>query len=98
MFFQEPEVNDFFDNRIVISWDIFQPKDLPPLKNIQFMVLGEPELVFEPNQNSIIEIPALENNKVIINWVIAKPQEKTEIRLSLTCSIIEETQKIVFIP
>ena len=98
MFFQEPEINDFFDNRIVISWDIFQPKDLPPLKNIQFMISSEPELVFEPNQSSIVEIPALENNKVIINWVIAKPQEKTEIRLSLTCSIIEETQKIVFIP
>ncbi len=98
MFFKEPEVKDFFDNRIVISWDIFQPKDLLPLKNIQFMISSEPELVFEPNQSSINEIPALENNKVIINWVIAKPQEKTEIRLSLTCSILKETQKIVFIP
>jgi hypothetical protein len=96
--FQEPEVRDFFDNRIVISWKIFQPKDLPPLKDIQFMINSEPELIFEPNQSSVIEIPALEDNKVIINWVIAKPQEKTKIRLSLTCSLIEETQKIVFIP
>ncbi len=98
MFFTKPEVNDFFDNRIVISWGIFQPEELPPLKNIQFMISGEPELVFEPNQSSIIEIPALEDNKLILNWVMAKPQEKTEIQLSLTCSIIEETQKIVFIP
>ena len=98
MFFAKPEIKDFFDNRLVISWIIFQPKELPPLKKIIFTVSGEPELVFEPKQNSIIEIPTLEDNTIIINWVVTKPKEKTEIFLSLFCPTFEETQRIVFNP
>jgi hypothetical protein len=98
MFFNEPEVNDFYDDRIVISWNIFQPKELPPLKEIKFTILSIPEVIFEPKQSSTIEIPELDNNKIIVNWIIARPLEKTEICLSLACPILEETQKIVFIP
>ncbi len=98
MIFDIPEVDDFFDNRLVISWTIFQPKELPSLKKILFTISGKPELVFKPKQSSIIEIPALKDNTTIINWVVAKPKEKTEIFLSLSCPTIEETQKIVFNP
>ncbi|MHA1207020.1 MAG: hypothetical protein ACTSQ9_07625 [Candidatus Hodarchaeales archaeon] len=98
MIFDVPEVNDFFDNRLVISWTILQPKEFPSLKRIQFSISGEPELVFEPNQSAIIEIPALEDNTIIINWVVVKPKEKTDIFISLSCPTIEETQKIVFNP
>ena len=98
MIFDRPEVHDFFDNRLVISWTIFQPKELPSLKKILFTISGEPELVFEPNQSSILEIPFLKDNTTIINWVVAKPREKTVISLSLSCPTIEETQKIVFNP
>ncbi len=98
MIFDVPEVSDFFDNRLVISWIILQPKEFPTLKKIQFTVSGEPELVFKPSQSAIIEIPALEDNKIIVNWVIVKPKEKTEILLSLSCPTIEEMQKIVFNP
>lgn len=98
LIFDVPEVNNFFDNRLVISWTILQPKEFPSLKRIQFSISGEPELVFEPNQSAIIEIPALEDNTIIINWVVVKPKEKTKIFISLSCPTIEETQKIVFNP
>lgn len=98
MIFRKPEIKSFYDDRLIISWEITQPKDIPPLKGIVFTISGEPELKFEPNQNSIIELPELKDNKIIVNWVTSKMKEKTEVTLTLSCSAIEETQKIVFDP
>ena len=98
MIFDKPEINSFFDNRLIVSWTIVQPKELPPLKKMLFKITGEPKLVFEPNQTSVIELPELENNTVILNWVIMKPNEKTELTFSVSCPAIEEKQRIAFNP
>ena len=98
LIFDIPKVHIFFDNRLVISWNIVQPKELPSLKKIHFEISGNPELIFNPKQSSIIDIPALEDNKIILNWIITKPKVKTEIFLSLSSTSIEERQTIVFNP
>ena len=98
MIFNKAEINEFYDNRLIISWEITQPFDLPPLRKIVFTIIGKPELTFEPDQSSVIELPELENNKIILNWIISKLKERTEVTLTLSCPVIEESQKIVFNP
>ena len=98
MIFNKAEFAEFYDNRLIISWKISQPADLPPLKKMVFTITGKPDLIFEPNQSSVIELPELENNNIILNWVISKPDEKTELALTLSCPVIEESQKFVFNP
>ncbi len=98
MVFPPPQVSDFFDNRLLVSWKISQPENHPPLQDIHFTIVGKPELVFEPNQRSTIEIPALDGNEVILNWVFIKPTVITEISLTIIASTIEETQKILVTP
>jgi hypothetical protein len=98
MIFPSPEISDFFDNRMLISWKISQPKNYPPLENINFTIAGEPNLIFEPPQKPMIEIEALNGNEIIINWVIIKPKAFTEITLKLESPTIKETQTIVVNP
>ncbi|MHA2052680.1 MAG: hypothetical protein ACW99F_03685 [Candidatus Hodarchaeales archaeon] len=96
--FPSPEYVNFFDNRILISWEISQPKNFPVLKKIQFKIFGEPELEFEPNQDPVIELPSIEDNKIILNWIIKKPQETTNIQLSITTTEIQETHRLTIKP
>ena len=83
MIFPSPEFNDFYDNRILISWEISQPRNYPDLKKIKFQITGDPELEFEPNQDPIIELPAIEDNKIILNWIIRKPTKPIEVKISI---------------
>ena len=93
-FFKSPEVEEFYDDRLIVSWLITQPNTLPPLKNISITISGDPKLVFNPNQSNMIEIPELKDNEIIINWVINKTKVKSSVTLSLRCQEIEETQRI----
>ncbi len=94
MIFPSPEFSKFFDNRILVSWEISQPKNHQPLKKIQFKISGEPDLEFEPDQAPIIELPLIEDNEIIINWIIKKPIETTEVILSIVTSEIKETHRL----
>ena len=98
MIFPSPEISDFYDNRMLISWKISQPENYPPLESIHFTIVGKPELVFEPLQRPAIEITALNGNEIIVNWVISKPKTSTEITLKLESTTIKETQTIVVNP
>lgn len=96
--FPPPEANDFFDNRLIISWNLFQPPDLPPLKNLLISISGDPELYFEPFQDPQLEIPELNNNDFIISWVIRKPLVKTKIIFWLQSNAISEEQDLIINP
>ena len=98
MIFPLPEISDFFDGRLLISWKISQPTNYPSLESISFKIAGNPELVFEPPQRPKIEITSLNGNEIIINWVILKPTASTEITLKLESSTIKETQTIMVNP
>ncbi len=98
MLFPSPEVSKFYDNRILISWEISQPKNCDPLREIKFEISGIPKLIFEPEQNPIIELPTLEGNTVILNWVIKSPKVTTELCLTMRSSTLRETQKITLTP
>ncbi|MHA1993334.1 MAG: hypothetical protein ACW97Z_02215 [Candidatus Hodarchaeales archaeon] len=98
MLFPPPETSKFYDNRVLISWEISQPKNCGVLRQLKFEISGTPNLVFEPEQNPIIELPTLEGNIVILNWVIKQPEVTTKISLSMESSTIKETQKITLTP
>lgn len=94
MIFSPPQVSDFYDDRLIISWKISQPENYPPLRNLLFTIVGKPNLIFEPQQKSTVEIPSLDGNEIILNWVFLKPLEDTEISLTISTTALEETQKI----
>ncbi|MHA1977523.1 MAG: hypothetical protein ACW98F_15665 [Candidatus Hodarchaeales archaeon] len=98
MLFHPPEASKFYDNRVLISWTISQPKNCVPLRELQITISGEPKLIFEPDQTPTIELPSLEGNTVILNWVIKQPEASTEIHLSMESSTIKETQSITLTP
>ncbi len=98
MLFPPPEASKFYDNRILISWEISQPKNCESLRELKFTISGNPELVFEPDQNPVIELPTLEGNTVILNWVIKQPEILTKVHLSMTSSTLKESQKITVTP
>lgn len=98
LLFPSPEVNDFYDNRLIISWNLSQPPNLPPLENLLIMISGEPELNFDPFQDPQLEIPELDDNNFIISWIIRKPSVKTEVVFSLQSNAISEEQILVINP
>ncbi len=98
MLFPPPEASKFYDDRILISWEISQPKNCDLLRELKFEIYGKPKLIFDPDQSPIIELPTLEGNTVILNWVIKQPEKSTDIHLSMESSTIKETQKITLTP
>ncbi|MFX0122008.1 MAG: hypothetical protein ACFFAE_00075 [Candidatus Hodarchaeota archaeon] len=96
--FQSPLVNDFFDERLIISWTLTQPLHLPPLKNILIEISGNPQLIFEPLQDPRLEITELNNSDFIINWVIRRPKTITEVTLSIQNDIISEEYRLILDP
>ena len=98
MLFPSPEISKFHNNRVLISWEISQPKNCDPLRELRFEISGIPKLIFDPDQSPIIELPTLEGNTVILNWVIKPPEENTEICLTICSSTLRETQKISLSP
>ncbi len=98
LLFPSPEVSDFFDDRLIISWNLFQPPNLPPLENLLVTISSESELNFEPFQDPQLEIPELNDNNFIINWVIRKPSVKTEVIVSLQSNAISEEQILIINP
>jgi hypothetical protein len=96
--FPLPEVNDFFDERFIISWSLTQPLNLPPLKNLIIQISGDPQLVFDPLQDPKLEITELDENHFILNWVIQKPKIKTEVTLSIQNDIISEEYTLILNP
>ena len=98
MIFNAPESSSFYDNRILISWEISQPRNYPEMKNIQFKISGDPEVEFDPVQDPIIELPAIEDNKIILNWIIKKPTKPVEVQLSILTPDIQETHRLSINP
>ena len=98
LLFPSPEVNEFFDNRLIISWNLFQPPNLPPLENLIIRISGEPELNFDPLQDPQAEIPEINDNNFIINWIIRKPSVRTEVIFSIQNDTISEEQILIINP
>ncbi|MHA2327909.1 MAG: hypothetical protein ACXACR_05260 [Candidatus Hodarchaeales archaeon] len=96
--FTPPEVEDFFDNRLIISWKISQPLGIPELKNLTCRISGIPSLIFDPLQSSTLEIPELNNNLIIINWIIRNPSTKTKITITVQNEHFFEEQNLVIKP
>lgn len=96
--FLPPETNEFFDERLIISWKLVQPPHLSTLKDIKIRISGNPPLEFSPLQNPELQIPALNDNEVIVNWIIQKPLLKTEIVLCIHCDIISEEHTLFIDP
>ncbi len=88
--FQNPEFEDFYDDRIIVSWKISQPSTLPSLKNLTFKIIGLPNIEFDPLQEPSIEIPELNSNDFILNWIIRKPSCNTKIILSVQNELVSE--------
>lgn len=97
-FFQPPTFANFFDGRILISWEITQPLQFPPLEKLIFRISGNPQIEFDPPQLPQIDIPMLDGNKMIINWVIRKPKVRTEILLSIETSELNEEHTLLINP
>lgn len=98
MIFPSPEFSGFYDNRILISWEISQPKNIPNLTKLQFKITGDSELEFEPHQDPVIELPSIEDNKIILNWIIKKPSKPIEVQLSILTPDIQETHRLSINP
>ena len=96
--FPSPQVNDFFDKRVIISWNLTQPRQLPPLKNLLIQISGNPQLVFDPLQDPKLKIAELNDSEFIINWVIRRPITKTEVTLSIQNDIISEEYSLILNP
>ncbi|UCG90724.1 MAG: hypothetical protein JSU57_03055 [Candidatus Heimdallarchaeota archaeon] len=96
--FPSPEINDFFDNRLIISMIIMQPPHLPSLRNILIQISSSPPVIFDPLQDPQLEIEELNNNKFIVNWVIQRPLRKTEVTLSIQSKIISEEHSLIINP
>ncbi|MFX1536705.1 MAG: hypothetical protein ACFFDI_21010 [Promethearchaeota archaeon] len=96
--FPLPEVNDFFDERLIISWNLRQPLHHPHLENLLIQISGNPQLIFDPLQDPNLKIAELDDNYYIINWVIQKPITKTEVTLSIQNDIISEEYTLILNP
>ena len=75
-----------------------QPRHLPSLENLLIQISGNPPLVFDPLQDSQLEISDLDNNNFIVNWVIQRPIERTDVKLSIQCEIISEEHSLIINP
>ncbi|MHA2244026.1 MAG: hypothetical protein ACXADY_03580 [Candidatus Hodarchaeales archaeon] len=96
--FPSPEVNDFFDKRLIVSWNITQPSQLPSLKNILIQVSGSPPIIFDPLQDPNLEIYEITDNEFIVNWVIRRPLVRTEVTFSIQSEIISEEHTLIINP
>ncbi len=96
--FPSPEVNDFFDKRLIVSWNIMQPSHLPSLKNILIQVSSSPPIIFDPLQDPKLEILEINGNEFIVNWVIRRPLVRTEVTLSIQSEIISEEHTLIINP
>jgi len=96
--FPLPEVDHFFDERLIISWNLTQPLNLPPLKNLLIQISGKPQLTFDPLQDHKLKIAELADNDLIINWVIQRPKIKTEVTLTIQNDIISEEYNLILNP
>ncbi|MFX0015132.1 MAG: hypothetical protein ACFFB2_10045 [Promethearchaeota archaeon] len=96
--FSLPEVKDFFDNRLIISWNITQPPHLPPLKNLIIQISSSPQLTFDPLQDPRLEITELDGNDLIINWVIQRPEARTEVTISIQSKTLFEEYTLIICP
>ena len=56
MLFPPPEASKFYDKRILISWEISQPKNCDLLRVLKFEIYGKPKLVFDENINNLTGI------------------------------------------
>lgn len=83
---------------MIISWKISQPPKIPPLKNLIFKILAQPSIKFIPPQEPIIKLPKLDENEFIINWIIQKPLETTEIVLSVQNKNVSEKHSLIIHP
>ncbi|WP_455140532.1 hypothetical protein [Candidatus Hodarchaeum mangrovi] len=97
-FLQSPRIFQFFDDRLLISWDLGQPSNSPPLFDIKIKLQANPPVIFIPPQSDMIEISEINKNQIIINWVIKKPQMKTIIKLLLTCNSFDDEQELIYSP
>ncbi len=96
--FPSPKVGNFFDHRLIVSWNIMQPPHLPSLKNLLIQISGVPPLNFEPLQDPKLEIPELNSNDIIVNWVIQKPSVRTKVTLSIQSGNISEEHSLIIDP
>ena len=98
LLFPSPTVGDFFDNRLIVSWNLFQPKNLPPLRDLLITISAYPELTFDPLQDPQLEISELNDSNFIVSWVIRKPPVRTEVLFSLQSNAISEEQTLIIKP
>lgn len=96
--FRSPEVAEFYDDRLIISWKINQPSHITELSKLLIQITGNPPLNFDPFQDSKIEIPKFNGNDLIINWVFRKPSRNTEILLEIRNHNIYEKHILVINP
>ncbi|MHA2074475.1 MAG: hypothetical protein ACW97X_07635 [Candidatus Hodarchaeales archaeon] len=92
--FAQPEVSEFFDNRLIISWLIAQPQQYSELSDLVIQISTDHSVIFEPLQEKKVTIPPLSDNDIIINWVIQKPIHQTEIFLKIQNQDIDEEYTI----
>lgn len=92
--FAPPEVNEFFDDRLIISWLITQPQQSPDLTELVIQISTDPPVIFEPLQDQKLTISHLSDNEFIVNWVIKKPIIQTEIILKIQNQEISEDHHI----
>jgi len=95
---QSPRIYQFFDDRLLISWVLTQPSNNPPLFDVKIKLQANPPIVFVPPQSDVIEISEINKSKIIINWVIKKPQMKTIIKLFLSCNLLDDERELVYSP
>lgn len=93
--FAPPEVKEFFDDRLIISWLITQPHQYPELTTeLVIHISTDPSVIFEPLQDRKVTISHLSDNDFIVNWVIKKPIIQTEILLRILNQEISEEHSI----
>lgn len=96
--FQSPKIYPFFDDRLLITWELEQPSNNPPLFDIQIKFEANPPIIFVPPQSDVIKISEINKNQIIINWVIKKPQTRTIIKLFLSCNSLNDELELVYSP
>lgn len=92
--FKDPYLEKLDENRVLVICEINQLSGYPDFTNIKVLIKNHEDFTFIPSQNPEIKIPKLDNNEIIVTWILKIPITDTPIEIIFLCDQLEMISKI----
>jgi len=92
--FKNPYLENLDTDRILIIWELNQLSEYPEFTNITIQIINYKDFTFVPPQNPEIKLPRLDNNEIIVTWILKKPFSDSAIELFFQSDQLEVSSEI----